>query len=72
MAENCGLTPQFRGGSRVIVSKQDFHASWTIGKSGKVSFQTPLGELTKRQLQVTASFPDGKSARWQLSQLQPR
>ena len=54
---------------RGAVDKKDFRVAWTIGKNGKVQFQAPLDELTKPEGTVTAFFPDGRSAPWQINAL---
>jgi hypothetical protein len=52
------------------VDKKELRVAWTIGSSGKVTFQAPLGELTKAEGRVTAQFPDGKQASWRAVRLE--
>jgi hypothetical protein len=54
---------------RGTVNKKDLRISWTIGKNGKVQFYASVDELTKPEGVVTASYPDGRSAAWQVNAL---
>ena len=53
------------------IDKSTQRVAWTIGKDGRVVFQSTLADLTKPEGAVTAFFPDGKSTAWQLKQTAP-
>lgn len=50
------------------IDKTTQRVAWTIGKGGRVVFQSTLADLTQPEGAATAFFPDGKSSAWQLKQ----